>query len=247
LDLQTSIEWAHVSLMKNPFKRPSKQTLDDRRQARVDLANRFQKAQDDLSGARHDAVQAALAAVPEGELAAAEDRIRRAEIHAATLENALLSLDVEIAEAEAAGLAADQAQRKATADDLEGRADKLEKAAAPLAEMLGALKEALDACVVVVGEIGMPGFIAELVKTLPDGCVVIASEVRARADATRAGSAPAILAKTVPTLVPEPPKGPTTHVFCLESLTWKDERGQPQHADAFHIVALPSDRAAIAL
>jgi len=239
-------------MKKNPLsfilKRPA-QSLDERRQARTDLAHRLQKAQDDLSGARHYAVQAALAGANDTEQAVAEDKIRRAEIHALTLENALLAIDVESDEAEQAKrLAADQAQPKATADDLESRANKLEKAAAPLAGMLADLKEALDGCVPVVGEIGMPGFVAELVKTLPDGCAVIAAEVRARAAATLAGSAPATLPKPFVPQIVETPKGPTMEVFALEHLKWRPSApGELSHADAFHLVALPSHYAEIAL
>ncbi|MGO9236673.1 MAG: hypothetical protein ACLP4V_22335 [Methylocella sp.] len=231
------------------FKRPKSQSLDARRQARQDLANRLQAAQDDLSGARHNAVQAALAAVPEGELVAAEDKIRRAEIHAATLENALLAMDVEIEEAEQAErVAADQAQRKATADDLEDRAQKLEKAAAPLAKTLADLKEALDGCVPIVGEIGMPGFIAELVKTLPDGFAVIVAEVRARAAATLTGSAPASLPRPFVPQIVEKKIEPTIQIFALEHLRWTPAAaGELSQADAFHIVALPVKYAEIAL
>jgi hypothetical protein len=157
-------------------------------------------------------------------------------------------MDVEIEEAEAAErLAADQAQRKATADDLEDRAVKLEKAAAPLAGVLADISAALDGCLPVCGEIGMPTFISELIKTLPDGFATIVAEVRTRANATRAGSAPATLAKTVPTLVPEPIATiEAISVFALENLTWRTERGQ-QTLSAFHIEALPFEPAQIAL
>jgi hypothetical protein len=224
------------------------QTLDDRRKARADLAYRLQKARDDLSGARHDAVQAALAAAGDAEQSSAEDKIHRAEIHALTLENALLAMDVEIADAaEAERVAADQSQRKATAGDLEQRAALLEKAAVPLAEMLAELKAALDGCVPVVGEIGMPGFVGELIVALPDGASVIAAEMRARGAEILAGRAPASLPKPfVPQIVAEPPKSPTISIFALENLSWKGERGQ-QIASAFTIMALPADRAQIAM
>jgi hypothetical protein len=233
--------------MKNPLSILKKtKTLDERRQ---DLAFKLQKAQDDLSGARHNAVQAALAGAGDAEQAGAEDKIHRAEIHTLTLENALLAMDVEIAEAqEAERVAADQAQRQETADDLEQRAVLLEKASAPLAKTLGELKAALDECIPVVGEIGMPGFIGELVKTLPDGCAVIAAEVRARAAATRNGTAPATLPKPfIPQIVTEPVESPTISIFALENLSFRDEHGQRRTVSAFHIEALPADRAQIAL
>jgi hypothetical protein len=237
--------------MKNPFKRPKSQSLEDRRQARADLAFKLQKAQDDLSGARNDAVQAARARFGDAEQAAAEDKIRRCEIHVLTLENALLAEDVEIEEAEAAErVAADQALRKETADDLERRAAQLEEAAAPLAGVLANISAALSNCIPVVGEIGMPTFIGELGKTIPDGLAVIVAEVKARASATRAGSAPAILAKTVPTLVPatEPAPGPTIQIFALEPLKWKPAGpGELSQASAFAITALPVKYAKIAL
>jgi len=235
--------------MKNPFKRPKGQSLDDRRQVRTDLAYKLQAAQDDLSGARHNAVMAALAVVNDSEQSRAEGEIHRAEIHAATLENALLAMDVEIADAEEAErVAADQAQRQATADDLERRAVQLDKAAAPIGKMLADLKEALDGCVPVVGEIGMPGFVAELVKALPDGCITIAAEVRGRGAATLAGRAPASLAKPFIPQIVEKPIGPTKQIFALEHLRWKPTGpGEASQADAFHLVALPVKYAQIAL
>jgi hypothetical protein len=114
--------------------------------------------------------------------------------------------------------------------------------------LLAELKAALDGCVPVVGEIGMPGFVGELAGTLPDGCAVIAAEVRARAAATRKGTAPATLPKPfVPVIVPEPTPGPTISIFALENLSFRDERGQRRTVSAFHIEALPADRAQIAL
>jgi hypothetical protein len=179
-----------------------------------------------------------LAGAGDTEQAAAEDKIHRAEIHALTLENALLAMDVEIAEAqEAERLAADQAQRKTTADDLERRAVLLEKAAAPIGKMLADLKEALDGCVPVVGEIGMPG---------------LAGAFPARVAAPRARTSATIVAKPslpqpfVPQIVEKPKPGPTTSIFALENLTWRTERGQ-QTVSAFHIEALPTDHAEIAL
>jgi hypothetical protein len=234
--------------MKNPFKR-AKQTLSDKQQARDVLAVKLQLAEDSLSGARHDAVQAALAAVGDAEQAAAEDKIHRAETHALTLENALLALDVEIAEAEEAERAAeDKRVRAATSSQLNAFADALEKAIAPVTPDLLELKSAVDAIADIVGPSGLPTLLGNMSIEVPNAVAFFVGELRARAEKTLAGSAPATLPKPfVPTVVPEPPKGPTTQIFALQNLTWRDERGQPQHADAFHIMQLPADRAEIAL
>ena len=155
-------------------------------------------------------------------------------------------------EAEAAEqVAADQALRKETADDLERRAAQLEEAAAPLAGVLANISAALSNCIPVVGEIGMPTFIGELGKQFPMVSPLLSREVKARAFSDPCGFGAGHSGENRPEALfsaTEPAPGPTIQIFALEPLKWKPAGpGELSQASAFAITALPVKYAKIAL
>jgi len=172
--------------MKNPFKR-SKQTPAEYRGI---LAARLRAAEDDLAGARHDAVQTVLAGAGDAEQAGAEDRIHRCEVHVRTLEAALLALDVEIQEAEAVERAAvERKTREASAAALERLAADWDKAALPLPGVLSSLLDAALETQSILGPSPFAEFLGNLRRELPVAAEVASADLRARAKAILAGTA----------------------------------------------------------
>jgi hypothetical protein len=88
---------------------------------------------------------------------------------------------------------------------------------------------------------------ANLHRELPPGIELMIAEIRARAEATIAGKAPATLpAPPKLEIVAPEPESPTISIFSLESLSWLD-KGVRAGCAPFQIVALPIEAGKIAM
>jgi hypothetical protein len=217
---------------------------------RAALAAQLAAAEAALDKARAAAVQAAVDGAADATQATAEAKIHAAEIHVEVLRNALAELDRQSAAAETAALhAKDRALREETSRRLHKLADQLEKTVAPLPDVLLDLKSSVDSCGSILGPPGgLPTLLENMSKEIPTAIALFVGELRARAEATLAGSAPAGLpAPPILEVVRPEPEPPTIQLFTLQSLTWLDERGQRQRCGPFQILSLPVEVAKRAL
>lgn len=174
----------------------------------------------------------------------------RAEFESNAIRAALDQLDIEIAQAaEHTRLDADRKLREQTSRDLHARADRGQKIIKPLMDALAAVHVWLqDDAEAILGVVGMKELTANLHRELPPGIELMVAEIRARAEATLAGTAPpALPAPPILEVVREEPPPPTIQIFTLERLSWLDERGQRRGCGPFQILALPDKAAKIAL
>jgi hypothetical protein len=212
-----------------------------------DLAARLSAAEVRLTKLRADAVNAAGSA-PE-KLGALSEQAFRAEFEIAALEAAIEQAEKERAEAEEnARRKADKEQRKQTSRDLHALADSLEKASAPIPDVLKNLQTALAAALPVIGENGLAPLLGNLSVEIPAACELFVGELRGRAVQVLQGTAPPTLpAPPVLTVIEETSKMPTISIFSFERLSWLDEHGQRQNCGPFQIVGLPVKAGEIAL
>ena len=189
------------------------------------------------------------------------DKFRRARIEAECdceeLTAVIAELDVEIANLEAKQRAAEDAKvRERTSRELHRRADAGEKLVKPLVDALTTLQTWLkDDVVNVTGSVGMAEIVDRLLSDdkynpgLGPAVKIFADQLRARAaDITRGAGLPTLPVPFVPQVVEKQKPGPTIEVYALQHLRWKQTApGELCSADAFHIVALPSHYAKLAL
>ncbi len=215
---------------------------------RSDLQTRLQSTGSALESLRQDAV--ARANDDPDKLSGLAQAAFQAEFESNAIRSAIDQIDLEIAEvSEKARLADDRKLREQTSRDLHARADRGQKIIKPLMDALAAVHVWLqDDAEAVLGVVGMKELTANLHRELPPGIELMLAEIRARAEATLAGKAPATLPATpVLTVIEEPPEPETIEVFANESLYWKNHHGQPARLDAHHIGQLPVHAAKIAL
>jgi hypothetical protein len=215
---------------------------------RSDLQTRLQSAGSALESLRQDAV--ARANDDPGKLSDIASAAWKAEFEIAALREALAQTDVEIAEAsEKARLDADRKLREQTSRDLHARADRGQKIIKPLMDGLAGVHTWLqDDAEAILGVVGMKELAGNLHRELPPGIELMVAEIRARAEATLVGKAPATLpAPPILEVVREEPPSPTIQIFTLERLSWLDEHGQRRDCGPFSYHALPPKAAKIAL
>lgn len=216
---------------------------------RIDLQQRLQSTETALANLRRDAV--ARANDDPGKLSDMAAAAFQAEFESNAIRAALDQIDLEIAQAaEKARLDADRKLREQTSRDLHARADRGEKIIKPLTDALAAVHAWLqDDAEVILDVVGMKELAENLHRELPPGIELMVAEIRARAEATLAGKAPAALpAPPILEVVREEPQATETiEVFANESLCWKDHRGQLARLDVQHIGQLPVHAAKIAL
>jgi hypothetical protein len=223
---------AHLARMVYFTKKPP--DLAARRQA---LVAEIQIAEQTLATARRAVMDAGKAGWALDKRTPVNARAREAEIDLDGLQNALSDLDAEItAAAEQARVAADEAQRKQTARALTAAAEKLEAAFAPLPDALEAGRAAYTELEHLLGSSGLPVLLQNLALEIPNAVVFHVAELRARAERTLHGDAPACLpAPFIPEIVKtEPAAPPTIQIFSLQNLQWKGG-----HCGAHQIHALP--------
>ncbi len=112
-----------------------------------------------------------------------------------------------------------------------------------------------DDVVNVTGSVGMVEIVDRLLSDdkynpgLGPAVKILADQLRARAaDITRGAGLPTLPVPFVPQVVEKQKPGPTIEVYALQHLRWKQTApGELCSADAFHIVALPSHYAKLAL
>jgi hypothetical protein len=179
--------------------------LPDLRSRRDNLQTRLAAAETTLDGLRNDAV--ALASDDPGKLSDKAEAAWRIEFEIAALRTAIQKASDEIAAAEEAErIAADRAEREATARVANAMAAAIEKAAVPVPGVVQAFLEAVEAAAPVIGSTGMPDFLRNLMRELPAAAETLAATARARAARTLVGSAPASLPKPwTPEIVPLAP------------------------------------------
>jgi hypothetical protein len=227
----------------------TKKPLESRRQQRDALAARLSAAEADVATAREACTGAAVEGATDAELAKFEFTKRQAEDRVQSLTSALQAFDAEIA-AQAAKEAADADRkvREATARELCGRADRIEKNLAPFLAAAKICQADVEAARVVVGDIGMYDVYRRLLDEMPAAHALIAAEMRGRAAETIAERAPAAL--PVPEVViPAVPPIPRQMVFALKDIKWRNP-ARPQEfelAERFSSANVPTDLAAKAL
>jgi hypothetical protein len=227
----------------------TKKPIETRRQQRDALAARLSSAEADVATAREACTPAAVEGATDAELAKVEFAKRQAEDRVQSLTSALQAFDAEIeAQAAAEQRAADQKVREATARELCGRADRIEKNLAPFLAAVRICQADVELARPVTGEIGLFDLYKRLINEMPAAHALIASEMRGRAAETIAGHAPATL--PVPEVV-IPPAAPIPRqsIFALQNLKWRNPV-RPQEfelAERFSIVNVPAPLAAKAL
>lgn len=216
--------------------------LPSRREA---LLTRLQAAETKLATLRAAAVAAASAGTPLDAASAWQ-----AQFDVDALQAALVQLDAELAAAaERERIEADRKEREATAKALMAEADGLEKDFAPFPEVMRAGVAAYAQRAHLLGASGLPTLLENLAVEIPNAIAIHAAGLRARAEQTLAGSAPASLPQPfVPEVVKTEPAPDTIEVFAAAvDLVWKDHRGQPQRLGVYQIGRLPVHAATIAL
>jgi hypothetical protein len=171
------------------FKR-KKATTSERQSSRETLIGRIVQAEAAVETARREAVTAVLNGANVAAQTAADGKAHLAEVSLSVLRAALVELDREIAQAEAAEaekLA--QAKRDESVAALEDLAVQWEEAVAPLPAVLEALGEVASIHQSIFGPSGLAALLANLAKELPIAAQMAAADLRARANAIAAGTA----------------------------------------------------------
>jgi hypothetical protein len=226
----------------------TKKPIETRRQQRDALAARLSSAEADVVTAREACTAAAVEGATDAELAKVEFAKRQAEDRVQSLTSALQAFDSEIAaQAEKETADADRKVREATARELCGRADKIEKGLTPLLAAVRNSAADIETSRQIVGEIGIFELFARLEAELPPAFALIAGELRGRAAMTIDGHAPAALPKSVEIAIPAPPI-PRTRIFAMQNLKFRDpETNQVRLVERFDIVELPNSLAELAM
>jgi hypothetical protein len=226
----------------------TKKPIETRRQQRDALAARLSSAEADVVTAREACTGAAVEGATDAELAKVEFAKRQAEDRVQSLTGALQAFDSEIAAQAAKEVAdADRKAREATARELCGRADKIEKGLTPLLAAVRNSAADIETSRQIVGEIGIFELFARLGAELPPAFALIAGELRTRAAMTIDGHAPAALPVPEVVIPPVPPI-PRTRVFALQNLRWTDpETHRPALCERFDVCALPNGLAELAM
>jgi hypothetical protein len=220
--------------MRRMFTKSKTSPIEALKAARDKTAARLNDEAAALERAKAATIEAA-ASDDNALLSAAVESCRRIELRHLAFVEALAKADrgVEDAIAEEREKA-DRTQREATAKDLSARADALEKAADPLADVLAASLEALEGGRPIYGEVGIFAILRELAKSLPDALRTLSAEVRKASVATldpRSGR-PAVLSPPLPALVQPstPPEEPMVTLIATKPLRWIRPGFGPQFA-----------------
>jgi hypothetical protein len=227
------------------FKKKAQKSAD-RAECHDDLAARLSTAQDRLSVLRTEAISAARND-PE-KLATHAEIASRIEFEVMAIQAAIEQAEREREEAEEISRAeAETRQRQQTAGELHTIADTLEKASEPIPADMRALQDAIAAAAPIVGPNGLGDLAGNLAVEIPNAIGLFAAELRARAGATLAGTAPATL-PAAPTLmvITEPLAMPEITVFSLQRLSWSVD-GRRQDCGAYQTRSLPVEAANIAM
>jgi hypothetical protein len=174
----------------------------------------------------------------------AEAHIRAAQARVTTLTEAISEIAAQAAK-EAAD--ADEKLRAATARQINKLADTIEDSLPDIVASLKRGHTTIEAGRFLFGEIGLYKLLAELENSLPSSFAILASEMRARAEQTIEGRAPAIL--PVPeVVVPPTPPIPRQRVFALQNLKWHDpETHRLAYCERYDFAELPVELANKAL
>ena len=205
-----------------------KSTLTERRASRDSLIKKLQTATEKLDAARINAMSLAADGADDSERSKANSQIQLNTIDVDVLQNALQATEDEVARLEAEEKhKADKIEREATASSLNKMAEVYEKAIKPLTGVLQGILSAYENAKAVTGETGMPVILTNMAQEVTSAVATIVAELRARANQTLAGSAPPSLpAPFIPEVVQPEPVVPTTQIFSLATLQYKDAHGR---------------------
>jgi hypothetical protein len=199
-----------------------KQPIEQRQAQRTALAARLAEAESAVAEAQLAATEIALEGGNDTALDRAESNIRSRQARVTTLNEAIGALDEEIAaQATQEAADADKKQRAATSREINKFADAIENAIPDIVTALRRGHSAIEAGRFLFGEIGLYKLLEDLESSLPSSFAILASEMRARAEQTVAGHAPAVL-PTPEVIIPPAPLIARTRVFALQNLKWMD-------------------------
>jgi hypothetical protein len=135
----------------------------------------------------------------------------------------------------------------APAREINKFADAIENSIPDIVASLKRGHTAIEAGRFLFGEIGLYKLLDELESSLPSSFAILASEMRARAEQTVAGHAPAVL-PTPEVIIPPAPPIPRQRIFALQNLKWMDSETHRQAlCEQFDFADLPVALASKAL
>jgi hypothetical protein len=216
---------------------PAKKLANDLEAARANrdkLTERLAAAEASIAERKTAAKDLARDGADDAQLDRAENELRKAQTRAATLSAALDETKQQIAafEKNQADLT-DKKLRAATAAEIERRAAGLEAVGAAIDALFIKFVEATQsAAEVTLDGKGLAIFAQSARGEIPPAVQMVARELRNRAAATLAGTAPATLPTQPPQLVAPPPPPPSVVCFALRHVAWTDHQGVLRSAGA---------------
>jgi hypothetical protein len=223
--------------------------IETARTNRDSLVERLQAAELLVSERQAAAQRLAVAGADDAALDRAEAELRKAQDRVSTLSAALDEIKQRIVALEKGEAErADQKLRAATAATLEQRAVTLEGAAAGLDVAFAAFVTATaEAAIDCLDGKGLSIFAQSAKADLGPAVQVVARELRARAAATIAGTAPATLSKEPPALVEPPAPMPRQTYFTVQLGMYLDATGALCRVPRCTFVELTSEQVQRAL
>ena len=100
------------------------------------------------------------------------------------------------------------------------------------------MQAAAEKVVPIVGQIGLPAFLARMVEEVEAGVATIAAEVRIMAQQVIAGGRAPIVEPTPQPILPAPPAVERLPVFLTKNVRWT-EKGEERFSHAYRIEQLP--------
>jgi len=234
-----------LDFVKGDPAKKLRRELEAARARRSKLGARLTSAEGQLSELRGAPIQLARDGVVDASLAAAEEKVRAAEVRVNTLISAISDEDGHITELERQlAELADRAQRQATADQLDTWSVEVDEGAKKIDVViaeLAALADRVSHCVPEAA--GVAIFAGSARSELALALQAISNELNGRARGVRAGAYAATLPNRPPPPAPPQPAPVVERVWLLKAVSWKADDGRVQACDMNKYIDLPPTKA----
>jgi len=221
-----------LDFVKSDPAKKLRREFDAARARRSKLGARLTSAESQMSELRGAPIQLARDGAVDASLAAAEEKVRAAEVRVNTLIAAISDEDGHITELERQlAEIADRARRQETADQLDAWSVEVEGAAKKIDAVIGDLADLADRVSHCVPEAaGVAVFAGSARAELALALQAISNELNGRARGVRAGTYAATLPNRPTPPAPLPPAPVVDRVWTLQPIAWKQD-GQTRIVD----------------
>lgn len=239
-----------MALFNRDPEKKLQQRLSSLRQERVNSVARLEATQASIPELEGVVTQLIKAAAAEDDLCATEGKLHAAQKRIASCDKAIVEIDAEIEKIEKDLAAiADEKMRRETAAQIDVLTKEFEAdGIAAIAAINKWTRSSQRAAELVLESHALTAFLMSAAAETPAAAEMVTRELRSRAQATIAGTAPATLPKTPPVLVETPKPTPQLRsYFVLQPGTFSDAAGTMRRAPRYSFVELNPQQAAHAI